>query len=247
MSHYYFKKKKLIKKKKKTFNFLNISNVYSDIERKNVLQIIKGFLKLYKDNDKIKLNLVISNAKLDKKLYEKIKNIKKVNKNIKIFTNYISNNKIKDLYNITDVYVSLHRSEGFGITIADAIALAIPVMVTGYSGNMDFCDPNYNLIVKHKLIKVGHERLRYRKNESWAQPDQKDFELKMLDVVKNFSKYKKLALDYKKITLKDLSKNEMSLLVKNRLNLIFNEFEYENNLLNRKIEKKYEAFKFYGL
>lgn len=245
--YYDFNKNKRNKDPKKTFNFLNISNVYSDIERKNIFQIIKGFLNKYKNNKKVKLIMLVSNANLDKKLIRKLNNINSNNKNIEIITNFISDNNVKKLYEKSDAYISLHRSEGFGITIADAISYGVPIIVTAYSGNMDFCNPDYNLLVKYKLVKIGHERLRYRKEEMWAQPDQKDFEKKLVDVFKNHKKYLKLADAFRDILSKKISKNKIADLAKKRLVLISKEFDYQNNMYDRKIDKYIEAKNFYGI
>ena len=191
--------------------------------------------------------MLISNANLDKKLIYKLNDINTNNKNIEIITNFISDNKVKTLYENSDAYISLHRSEGFGITIADAITHGIPLLATAYSGNMDFCNPNYNLLVKYNLVKIGHERLRYRKEEMWAQPDQKDFEKKLVDVFKNHKKYLKLADAFRDILSKKISKSKISNLIKKRLVLISKDFDYQNNMYDRKIDKNIEAKNFYGI
>src|SRR6185437_16308815 len=59
----------------------------------------------------------------------------------------LSDNEIKNLIRVSDVFVSLHRSEGFGRGMAEAMALGRPAIATGYSGNLDFMPPGAGLLV----------------------------------------------------------------------------------------------------
>ena len=54
-----------------------------------------------------------------------------------------------------DCYVSLHRSEGFGLTLAEAMALGKPVIATGYSANLDFMNVSNSLLVRYELVRAG--------------------------------------------------------------------------------------------
>lgn len=68
---------------------------------------------------------------------------------------------INDLLACADVYVSLHRAEGFGLGIAEAMYLGKPVIATNYSGNVDFTRPEHSYLVDYRLIPVTMEQLRY--------------------------------------------------------------------------------------
>ncbi|HEY8217679.1 MAG TPA: glycosyltransferase family 4 protein [Acidimicrobiia bacterium] len=78
-----------------------------------------------------------------------------------------------------DVYVSLHRSEGFGLGLAEAMYLGKPVVATAYSGNMDFTTPENSCLVGYTMRRLGvldHEHypaaeLLYRSGLVWADPD----------------------------------------------------------------------------
>lgn len=79
----------------------------------------------------------------------------------------------------TDVYVSLHRSEGFGLGLAEAMYLGKPVIATAYSGNMDFTGPGDSCLVGYSMKRVteGDHRhylpatINYRPGLVWADPD----------------------------------------------------------------------------
>jgi SAM-dependent methyltransferase len=70
-----------------------------------------------------------------------------------------------------DCYVSLHRSEGFGNTLAEAMYLGKPVIATGYSGNMEFMTPQNSYPVEYTLRPVGDDAGPYPPDGEWADPD----------------------------------------------------------------------------
>jgi glycosyltransferase involved in cell wall biosynthesis len=70
-----------------------------------------------------------------------------------------------------DCFVSLHRSEGFGRGIAEALLLEKPVIVTGYSGNMDFTSSESACIVDYRLVDVGEDEYPHASGQRWADPD----------------------------------------------------------------------------
>lgn len=70
-----------------------------------------------------------------------------------------------------DAYVSLHRAEGFGLTLAEAMALGIPVVATGYSGNLDFMDADCALFVDARMCTTEYPHGPYPAGSGWAEPD----------------------------------------------------------------------------
>ena len=83
----------------------------------------------------------------------------------------LSRDEINSLINISDCYVSLHRSEGFGLPLAEAMYLGKPVIATAYSGNMDFMTINNSFPVKYKLVEIEKDVGPYRAGSVWAEPD----------------------------------------------------------------------------
>jgi glycosyltransferase involved in cell wall biosynthesis len=72
---------------------------------------------------------------------------------------------------LCDCYVSLHRSEGFGLTLAAAMAHGKPVIATGYSGNLAFMDAANSMLVPYELVPVGPGNDPYPADARWAAPD----------------------------------------------------------------------------
>ncbi len=149
------------------FNF----DFTSHIERKNPIGLINAFLLAYENDDTAHLYLKSING--DKKLSEKKKILKliKDHKNITFDDSYCSYNKVMSMINQSDCYVSLHRAEGLGFGMAEAMLLGKPVIATNYSGNLEFMSKNNSLLVNYKLIKISENEYIHSKNQHWADPD----------------------------------------------------------------------------
>ena len=91
---------------------------------------------------------------------------------IRIVTDRLSDADINGLIRSSDAYLSLHRSEGFGLTVAEAIMQGTPVISTAWSGTVDFCDPDNSWPVASPLIPVvdTHPEFAGLKDAVWADP-----------------------------------------------------------------------------
>ncbi len=69
-----------------------------------------------------------------------------------------------------DAYVSLHRSEGFGLTLAESMLLGKPVVATGYSGNMDFMTADNSYLVDYQIVPITDKISTYERGMCWAEP-----------------------------------------------------------------------------
>ena len=88
-----------------------------------------------------------------------------------VIDGYYSERGKNSILNLSDCYVSLHRSEGLGLTIAEAMALEKPVIATGYSGNLEFMTPENSYLVDYVVGEVPAECHPYPPGMSWAEPD----------------------------------------------------------------------------
>lgn len=69
-----------------------------------------------------------------------------------------------------DVLISLHRAEGFGLPLAEAMALGTPVIATGWSANLDFMDETTGVLIPSRLTPVRDPQGVYA-GQNWAEPD----------------------------------------------------------------------------
>jgi hypothetical protein len=78
------------------------------------------------------------------------------------------------IQNIANIFVSLHRAEGFGLSIAEALFLGQHVVATNYSGNLDFCNEGNCYLVSHRLKAVPLSAYPFSVGQRWAEPFQCD-------------------------------------------------------------------------
>lgn len=83
----------------------------------------------------------------------------------------MTDNEAKNLVRCCDCFVSLHRSEGYGRGIAEAMALGKPVIATGYSGNMEFMNSEVSFPVAYNLVSVVSGEYPHSENQVWAEAD----------------------------------------------------------------------------
>ena len=88
----------------------------------------------------------------------------------------LTENYSKEVFNSlianVDAYVSLHRAEGFGLVMAEAMLLGIPVIATDWSGNTEFMNSEVACMVNAKLVELEEDWPPFRKGSRWAQPDE---------------------------------------------------------------------------
>ena len=84
---------------------------------------------------------------------------------------YVSTAEMKGMIEVSDCFVSLHRSEGYGLNLADAMAHGTPTIATAYSGNLNFMTDDTSLLVPYDLVEVGRHAAPYDPACLWADPD----------------------------------------------------------------------------
>ncbi len=75
------------------------------------------------------------------------------------------------LFRGTDCFVSLHRAEGFGRCVAEALLLGKQVVTTGFSGNLDFCKEPRVALVRSSMVPLKAGDYMWEDGQSWAEPD----------------------------------------------------------------------------
>jgi glycosyltransferase involved in cell wall biosynthesis/SAM-dependent methyltransferase len=88
-----------------------------------------------------------------------------------LVTDVLTDNETKNLVRCCDCFVSLHRSEGFGRAIAEAMLFGKPVVATGYSGNLDFMNETNSCLVDYRLVPVAEDSYPHAQGQCWAEPD----------------------------------------------------------------------------
>jgi glycosyltransferase involved in cell wall biosynthesis len=100
-----------------------------------------------------------------------IQSIDRDDPRILLIDKVLTDRETKSLVNLCDCFLSLHRSEGFGRGLAEAMYLGKPVIATGYSGNMDFTNNHNACLVDYTLIPVKGNEYPFAAGQKWADPD----------------------------------------------------------------------------
>jgi glycosyltransferase involved in cell wall biosynthesis len=151
------------------FLFLFLFDVHSHLARKNPLAIVEAFRRAFHPSEPVRLILKCVNAESDPAGFRRLVD-RAAGAAIDIHAGYIAAEALRGLMSSCDAYVSLHRSEGIGLTIADAMGLGKPVIATGWSGNTDFMDVSNAFPVDYRLVTLQENVGPYHAGEVWAEP-----------------------------------------------------------------------------
>jgi len=151
------------------FVFLFIFDFHSHFERKNPLAVVEAFRTAFSPGDHVHLVIKCVNAESNVRDYARLKD-SAAGLPVSIHSGYWDAAAVRDLMAACDCYVSLHRSEGTGLTLSDAMALGKPVIATGWSGNMDFMSMGNSFPVCYDMVQLQENIGPYRAGESWADP-----------------------------------------------------------------------------
>jgi len=153
------------------FTFLFVFDLMSSIERKNPLGLIEAFKRAFEPGEGPRLLLKTSNGDNQPEQLERVKVAAIDRPDIDVVDEFMSAPERDALIASCDCYVSLHRAEGFGLTIAEAMAAGRPTIATGFSGNLDFTAEDCAHLVRWTAATVEDGDAIYPAGARWAEPD----------------------------------------------------------------------------
>lgn len=152
------------------FAFLFLYDFLSETERKNPAGLIESFRRAFRADDRAHLVIKTSNGDMRRDDWKRLAAATE-GLPVTLFDRYLSRADVLALIRACDAYVSLHRAEGFGYTMAEAMAQAKPVIATHWSGNADFMTPWNSFPVPYRLVELDRAHGRYAAGQQWADPD----------------------------------------------------------------------------
>ena len=152
------------------FVFLFMFDFFSFMERKNPLGLIRAFQAAFGGSRDVVLVIKHSHRDAEPAAYETLRQAAE-GKNVILLDMVLPRAGVKTLMNICDCYVSLHRSEGFGLTLTEAMSVGKPVIATAYSANTDFMDESNSYPVRYRLVEIEKNHGPYKRGKVWADPD----------------------------------------------------------------------------
>lgn len=153
------------------FVFVCTFDFFSVAERKNPLGVIEAFRRAFGDRDDVQLVVKSTNGGRRPSQLERLRACSDGLANIRLVDAHFSRPDQMALLREADAVVSLHRSEGLGLHLAEAMALGTPVVATRYSGNLDFMDDANSFLVDAGLVPIEHGEGVYPGSARWADPD----------------------------------------------------------------------------
>lgn len=153
------------------FLFLFVFDAFSVPARKNPEAVIEAFARVRAaTSTPVQLVLKVINAASQPALVRTLE-AARAEPGVTVIDRYLDRRDLNALLQASDAYVSLHRSEGFGFTMAEAMALGKPVVATGWSGNMDFMSDATACPVRYRLVPLAASYGPYAAGQTWADPD----------------------------------------------------------------------------
>jgi glycosyltransferase involved in cell wall biosynthesis/SAM-dependent methyltransferase len=153
------------------FVFLFVYDYHSTSARKNPLGAVEAFKRAFPEGSGASLVLKSINHENLPEHHEAVAVAAAEHADIHLISRYVSADEKNAMLASCDCYVSLHRSEGFGLTPAEAMYLGKPVIATAYGGVVDFMTDRNSYLVGHTMSQVGPDAHPYPPEAWWADPD----------------------------------------------------------------------------
>ena len=154
------------------FLFLYVFDWNSYPARKNPMAAIDAFRRAFPaGREPVGLVLKTMNARPEDPRWQMLQAASAADRRIIILAETLDRGEALGLFAACDAYVSPHRAEGFGRTLAEAMLLGRPVIATAHSGNADFLTPDTGFPVAYRLAAIGPNEYPFGEGLLWADPD----------------------------------------------------------------------------
>ncbi len=154
------------------FLFLFTMDYLSFSARKNPTAVITAFKRAFPRGDEpVELVIKTTNGHRKPGDVRALQIAADGDARVRLVDGFLSRDEVFGFESVVDCYVSLHRSEGFGLGLAESMSLGKPVIGTAYSGNMEFMDAGNSCLVGYRLVDVGPGEYPFPDQQVWAEPD----------------------------------------------------------------------------
>lgn len=154
------------------FTFLFSFDFLSSIDRKNPQGVIRAFINAFPSgNDSVRLIIKTMNAGTHSTELKKLLILINSDPRIEVRDSCLSQAEMRGLIRSSDCYISLHRAEGFGLGLAEAMYMGRPTIATAYSGNLEFMNNSNSLLVPYRLVPIAQGKYPNGDGELWAEPN----------------------------------------------------------------------------
>lgn len=162
------------------FVFYTVIDGNSWVTRKNPAACIKAFKKAFGESNKdVSLVIKAMNTDLSGVIWDELIALATHDARVIIINQILQKSELINLVTSCDCFVSLHRSEGFGRNIAEAMLLGIPVIVSNFSGSTDFCNARTSFLVGGKKIPLKIGDYLFYEDQFWFDADIEEASIQM--------------------------------------------------------------------
>jgi glycosyltransferase involved in cell wall biosynthesis len=151
--------------------FITVFDHLSVTERKNPVGVIDAFRRAFAAGEGPLLVIKTMNGHQRWANHQRVRAAADGRDDIRVWDETLDRADQMALVAAADCMVSLHRSEGLGLHLAEAMWLGTPAIATRYSGNLDFMDDDNSLLIDYRLVNVEHGEDVYPPTAMWAAPD----------------------------------------------------------------------------
>ncbi len=153
-----------------------VSSIFSfgsSFGRKNPIAVVRSFLSAFPSVPEARLVIKATEGEAYRANVDELEEVIGHDNRVLIVDEVWPMKKVYGLLAESDAYLSLHRAEGFGLTIAEAQLLGVPVVTTDWSGTRDFAfeDSSYLVPIQLTEVKDPHPEYRSLAGAKWAEPN----------------------------------------------------------------------------
>jgi glycosyltransferase involved in cell wall biosynthesis len=150
------------------FVFLYVFDFSSYVDRKNPICLVDAFVDEFAGAQDVGLLLKVSHAAPAQSGYRRLQAAAEAHENVTLASEVMDDADLESLFQTADCYVSPHRSEGFGLTLAEAMLRDCPVIATDYGATTDFLTPETGFPLEYSLVELEEDQGPYPKGYVWA-------------------------------------------------------------------------------
>lgn len=198
------------------FAFLCTFDASSAFERKNPTAVLEAFTEAFNGDPAAFLVMKFHSSHADAAKIAAMRR-KYEASNVLFLDVLMSTDELTALRELADCLVSAHRAEGFGLNVAEAMAVGKPVIATAYSGNLSFCDDTNSLLVRASLREVQEGTRHYPAGSVWGQPDHQGLVSAMRRVVADRGAARALGQRAAETIREELGRERVAALITNAL------------------------------
>ena len=198
------------------FLYLIMYDTNSTMARKNPVGALDAYKKAFPVEDE-HVGLVIKMNNPKQEDLEVLREQTKGYQNVYLIAEVLDKPKVNSLIAAVDVFVSLHRAEGFGLVMAEAMLLDTVCVATDWSSNTEFMDADSACMVSFQKVEIQETFGNYKKGCRWAEPDVEEAAGYMRRLYEDPAYYDRLAKNGKAKINEVLGAQTITALLKERL------------------------------